>query len=333
MRVSYRRQHPGVDGDVPDFLRSDFVFGAWERTGFDIDFPSIAEDPVVAAAVGYTGNNFLAESVGITRWYNRTTNVIAGSVIFSSSCEGPPGIVHGGAVSAALDDILGTMVWREAGFSRWGIPTMQLTIRFRGATPMERQLRFDTRVVKRDGRKVFVEAALRDPASGNKLLAEGEGLFYIKRPPESPLPPSPPARSLHSFSTLTGTTAAGSPAAAPDGDPKVEAQGARRPSSAESEGRSRLPPVTTVSSSTPGASAGGSRGEVIRRPRLSPPPLSSKPTAAPTSKPTTVFTGILSYDEAILQFGPENPDAKANIVAFYGGDVTALQRQGRKAKL
>lgn len=61
------------------------------KIGFDIDFPSIAEDPVVAAAVGYTGNNFLAESVGITRWYNRTTNVIAGSVIFSSSCEGPPG--------------------------------------------------------------------------------------------------------------------------------------------------------------------------------------------------------------------------------------------------
>lgn len=63
-------------------------------------------------------------------------------------------MVHGGAVSSALDDILGTMVWREAGFSRWGIPTMQLTIRFRGATPMGRQLRFDTRVVKREGRKV-----------------------------------------------------------------------------------------------------------------------------------------------------------------------------------
>lgn len=64
------------------------------------------------------------------------------------------GAVHGGAVSSVLDDILGTMVWREAGFSRWGIPTVQLTIRFRGPTPMARQLRFDTRVVKREGRKV-----------------------------------------------------------------------------------------------------------------------------------------------------------------------------------
>lgn len=33
MRVSYRKQHPGVDGDIPDFLRSDFVSGTWERTG------------------------------------------------------------------------------------------------------------------------------------------------------------------------------------------------------------------------------------------------------------------------------------------------------------
>lgn len=62
--------------------------------------------------------------------------------------------MHGGAVSSALDDILGTMAWREAGFSRWGIPTLQLTVRFKGTTPMERQLRFDTRTVKREGRKV-----------------------------------------------------------------------------------------------------------------------------------------------------------------------------------
>lgn len=64
------------------------------------------------------------------------------------------GIVHGGAVASALDDILGTMVWREAGFSRAGIPTMQLTVRYKGASLMGHPLRFDTRVVKREGRKV-----------------------------------------------------------------------------------------------------------------------------------------------------------------------------------
>lgn len=67
------------------------VFGFNLRTGFDVNFPAIAKDPVVAAAVGYTGRNFLADSVDITRWYNRATETITGSVIFSSGCEGPPG--------------------------------------------------------------------------------------------------------------------------------------------------------------------------------------------------------------------------------------------------
>lgn len=57
-------------------------------------------------------------------------------------------------MSSALDDVLGTMAWREVGFPRWGLPTIQLTVRFLAGSPMERQLRFDTRVVKRDGRKV-----------------------------------------------------------------------------------------------------------------------------------------------------------------------------------
>lgn len=57
-------------------------------------------------------------------------------------------------MSTALDDVLGTMAWREVGFPRWGLPTMRLTVRFLAGAPMERQLRFDTRVVKREGRKV-----------------------------------------------------------------------------------------------------------------------------------------------------------------------------------
>lgn len=42
---------------------------------------------------------------------------------------------------------------------------------------------------------------------------------------------------------------------------------------------------------------------------------------------TTVrFRNCLSYDEALRLFGRGNPDAEANIIAFYGGDVTAVRR-------
>lgn len=60
--------------------------------GFDVDFPVIAKESTVATAMGYVGSSFLADCVSITRWYNRSTKVIAGSVIFSGGCEGPPGI-------------------------------------------------------------------------------------------------------------------------------------------------------------------------------------------------------------------------------------------------
>lgn len=33
MRVSYQRQQPGAHAEVPEFLRSDFAAGSWERTG------------------------------------------------------------------------------------------------------------------------------------------------------------------------------------------------------------------------------------------------------------------------------------------------------------
>ncbi|CAM9439801.1 unnamed protein product [Scytosiphon promiscuus] len=315
MRVSYRRQHPWAEGDIPDFLRSEFVSGTWERTGFDIDFPAIAKDPRVAAAIGYTGRNFIGDSVEITRWYNRATNVIAGSVFFSAGCEGPPGSVHGGAVASALDDILGTMVWREAGFSRWGIPTMQLTVRYRGATPMDRRLRFDTRVVKREGRKVFVEATLRDPAHGNKLLAEGEGLFYMRRPP--PPPPPPPQPST----------------------PKLPPSALRHESSAvrtAADKRGRWSQSSTIGSTSVADDPRGEHSRVSRR-TLSPSSSSSTTTKSDvdfTSTTTPVTTGavmreVLSYDEAILEFGRQNPNADVNLVAFYGGNVTAIRPRAR----
>lgn len=61
------------------------------RSGFDVDFPVIAKNPRVAASLGYTGTNFIGDCIDITRWYNRATKAIIGSVVFSGGCEGPPG--------------------------------------------------------------------------------------------------------------------------------------------------------------------------------------------------------------------------------------------------
>ncbi|CAN0525908.1 unnamed protein product, partial [Ectocarpus sp. 12 AP-2014] len=322
MRVAYRRGHAGPDDHIPDFLRSEFKSGAWERTGFDVDFPAIAMEPAVAAAIGYTGRNFIGDAMDIRRWYDRDANVMAGSVVFSSGCEGPPDHVHGGAVSTALDDVLGTMAWREVGFPRWGLPTMQLTVRFLAGAPMERQLRFDTRVVKREGRKVFVEAALRDPTCGNKLLAEGEGLFYLRKRPsssqtqqQSPPTTRPPPTS--DVRTTTGSAIRG--AAASDAAAKPS-HGRLAPSSAERGAeKSQLPLPLPPPPPTPSPSV--SSNEVSASASRSPPPPQQQQQQQQSSSSSTTTTPkeLLTYDEAVRQFGAGNPNAAANLVAFYGG--------------
>ena len=45
--------------------------------------------------------------------------------------------------------------------------------------------------------------------------------------------------------------------------------------------------------------------------------------------PETTSRDLLSYEEAIREFGPENPDAAANVVAFYGGDLSLLNRTAK----
>lgn len=51
----------------------------------------MVKDPAVIASMGYAGRSFLEDKIGISRWYNRDTGVMVGSVEFSEECEGPPG--------------------------------------------------------------------------------------------------------------------------------------------------------------------------------------------------------------------------------------------------
>lgn len=155
--------------------------------------------------------------------------------------------------------------------------------------------------------KVFVEASLRDPACANKLLAEGEGLFYMRRPPSSP----PPRSAEH----------------------------ARRASPHPAAGIIIPAPSSASASTTPtsGADARGAKDGTTGRPRglssssrTTPSEAISATSAGATATTTTTTTrDLLSYDEAIREFGPGNLDAAANVVAFYDGDLSMLHRTAK----
>ena len=78
-------------------------------------------------------------------------------------------------IDAAFDEVLGFTQ------SLTGNPGMTgtLTIRYRKPTPLYTELRFEARVLRVEGRKIFVEMRLCD---GAELLADGEGLFVLLKP-------------------------------------------------------------------------------------------------------------------------------------------------------
>jgi acyl-coenzyme A thioesterase PaaI-like protein len=97
-------------------------------------------------------------------------DVVIGTARFGSAYEGPPGCVHGGYVAAAFDEVLGS----AQTFSGSPGMTGTLTIRYRRPTPLHADLRFEGRMVGREGRKVFTEGKV---FAGDVLTAEAEGLF------------------------------------------------------------------------------------------------------------------------------------------------------------
>lgn len=93
--------------------------------------------------------------------------------------QGAPGLVHGGIVAAAFDEMMGAL---QAYFQEWAV-TASLTTDYRAPIPVGATLYMRSRVESREGRKLrhTVEGRLGGP--DGRLAAEGYGLFLIV-PPE-----------------------------------------------------------------------------------------------------------------------------------------------------
>jgi acyl-coenzyme A thioesterase PaaI-like protein len=85
--------------------------------------------------------------------------------------QGYPGRMHGGVVSAMLDEAMGYAVYHAR---EWGA-TARLNIRFRQPVPMDQPLRAEAWIVKNRGRLIELRAELKSPEG--QVLAEAEGAF------------------------------------------------------------------------------------------------------------------------------------------------------------
>jgi acyl-coenzyme A thioesterase PaaI-like protein len=101
-------------------------------------------------------------------------DVTRGEATYGEAYEGPPGLVHGGCVIAAFDDLLGVA---QAASGVAGL-TGTIEVKLRRGTPLHRRITYEAGVTSVTGRKVFAWG--RSTLDG-ELLAEATCLFIEPR--------------------------------------------------------------------------------------------------------------------------------------------------------
>lgn len=97
-----------------------------------------------------------------------------GHATYGEGFEGPPGLVHGGYVISAFDDLLGVA---QAASGIAGL-TGTLEVRLRGGTPLHRRIDYEAGVLEVNGRKI---TAWGKSFHDGQLLAEATGVFIEPR--------------------------------------------------------------------------------------------------------------------------------------------------------
>jgi len=113
-----------------------------------------------------------ANPLGIGVEVRRDGDEAVADLRFGPAFEGAPERVHGGAVAAVFDDVMGYVL------VLLGVPayTGRLTVDYRAAVPVDTPLQVRARLAAREDRKLWMRASLR-PAGGDEILAEAEALF------------------------------------------------------------------------------------------------------------------------------------------------------------
>jgi acyl-coenzyme A thioesterase PaaI-like protein len=102
-----------------------------------------------------------------------------GEATYGMAYEGPVGCLHGGFVAAAFDELLG-FAQTASGIAGY---TGTLTIRMRRPTPLKERIRYEARVDRAEGRKIFCTAT---SWHDDTLLCEAEIVMITPRDGATP---------------------------------------------------------------------------------------------------------------------------------------------------
>ncbi|MBI2168016.1 MAG: PaaI family thioesterase [Actinobacteria bacterium] len=112
-----------------------------------------------------------ANPLGVAIVVHREGEEAVARVTLGPAFEGAPGRAHGGTVAGIFDDVLGNVltIIEQPAF------TAELTVRYLAPTPLGVELEYRGRLVRREGRKLWIEGECSDPEGAR--IAEASGLF------------------------------------------------------------------------------------------------------------------------------------------------------------
>ena len=102
--------------------------------------------------------------------FDAATESMHGVATFDTRFVGPPGMVHGGIIALAFDELLGT----ANVCLGLGAFTGTLSVRYDRPTPIETEVTMEARVERTEGRKVFTVGTI---THAGEVTARAEGVF------------------------------------------------------------------------------------------------------------------------------------------------------------
>ena len=111
--------------------------------------------------------------------FDEAAEVMTGTATFDTQFNGPPGMVHGGIIALAFDELLGAtnVCLGLGGF------TGTLSIRYERPTPIETEVHLEARLDRVEGRKVFTVGTI---SHDDVVTARAEGIFITTRDWKAP---------------------------------------------------------------------------------------------------------------------------------------------------
>lgn len=111
---------------------------------------------------------------------DRKTGEVRSQVVIPEHFNGYPGVVHGGVITALLDEAMARSVLVEGGFDDM-LVTAKLEVAFRRPTPTDTPVVVVARLVKRIGNRAIAEAELK--LADGTIAARAEATM-AKPPPD-----------------------------------------------------------------------------------------------------------------------------------------------------